>query len=741
MEKRTITRTFKVEGMSCSGCARRIEENLQRLDGVIYARVNIATEKATVTYNPDKVGVEDITTLVENIGYKLLEEEEEKEDKSRIGFYKKKFFASLIFTIPGTILMLLEMSKVIMIPYFDIVQIVLSLPVIFWIGLYIVVSALKSMRHLTFGMDVLIALGTLSSLTTGILKIIGFNIENYALIGAMIMTFHLLGRYLEALAKGKTLDALKELIQLSAKTARIIREGKEVEIPIEELNINDIVIVRPGEKIPSDGVVIEGETYIDESMVTGESMPTRKMVGDNVIGATINQLGTIKVKITKIGKDTFLAQIIRLIESVQESKVPVQELADRITGIFVPTVLFISTGVFLFWLLFPQLGASVLGRMSSLIPWIKFEDNLLSQAISAMIATLVIACPCALGLATPTALVVGTGIGAKRGILIRTGEAIERLKDVDTVIFDKTGTLTSGKPEVSYIWSRLDIKEFLRIISSIEYNSEHPLARAIVNYAQKNEIVSERIESFKYMPGKGVTATLEGRSYIIGNKNFLSENGYDVSLYNEMIEMLEKDRVTVILVADEKDIIGAIGISDALRDNASYVINALKKLNLEVIVITGDNKANADIMREKLGVDRVIAEVLPQDKVGIIKDLQGQRRVVAMVGDGINDAPALRQADVGIAMGSGTDIAIESGDIVLVNNDLYNVIRAIKLSRETFKRIKQNLFWAFFYNIIAIPIAGLGLLHPVIAEMAMVFSSINVILNSLRLRRVNLDEP
>lgn len=740
MERKTVTQTFKVEGMSCAGCARRIEENLQRFDGIIYARVNIATEKATVTYDSDKVSVKEIIRLVESIGYKLLEEETDKKE-DRIDFYKKRFFYSLLFTIPGTILMLLEMFNIIVIPYFDIIQLMLSLPVIFGIGLPIVVSAMKSITHLTFGMDVLITLGTLSSFTTGILKLTGFNVENYALIGAMIMTFYLLGRYLEALAKSRTLNAIEELIKLGTKDARIIRGGEEIEIPVEELNIGDIAIVRPGEKIPSDGIVIEGDTYVDESMVTGESMPVKKTIGDSVIGATINQLGTVKIRITKVGEDTFLAQIIKLVESIQENKVPIQELADRITGIFVPIVILISIGVFSFWILFPQLGLSILDKMSFLIPWIKPGDNILSQAISAMIATLVIACPCALGLATPTALIVGTGIGAKRGILIRTGEAIEKLKDVDTIVFDKTGTLTLGKPEVSYIWSKLDVGEFLKIISSMEYNSEHPLAKAIVNYAKKKGINPVKLESFSYIPGKGITATLEEKDYIAGSKYFLLENGYDISPYDEMIEMLEKDRVTVVLVADRKDVIGVIGISDLLRDNANYVVKTLKDLGLEIIVLTGDSKTNASVIREKLEVDQVIAEVLPQDKVGIIKELQEQGRVVVMVGDGINDAPALRQADIGIAVGSGTDIAIEAGDIVLVNNDLYNVVRAIRLSKETFRKIKQNLFWAFFYNTIAIPIAGLGLLHPVIAEIAMSFSSINVILNSLRLRRVNLDEP
>jgi len=739
MENREITKIFKVEGMSCAGCARNIEETLKRVPGVVYASVNFATENAVVVYDPGKVKPADLAKKVETIGYRLMEDARKEIDEDYVRMMRERFLYALSFTIPGVILMLLEMSKF-TIPYSGIIQVLISSFVIFWIGSQIMKSFIRSIVHGVFGMDVLIGLGTITSLLTGIMNIVGFNISNYALIGAMIMMFHLLGRYLEAMAKGKAIGAIKELVKLGAKKANVIRDDREIEIPIEELEIGDIVIVKPGEKVPSDGIIIEGDTYIDESMVTGESIPVRKSIGDRVIGATVNQLGSIKVRIDKLGKDTFLSQIIRLVEEAQGSKIPIQELADKITGIFVPIVLLISLGVFLFWILFPEVGRHILLRFSPVIPWVNLGSNVLSQAISAMVATLVIACPCALGLATPTALMVGSGVSAQKGILIKSGEAVQRMKDIDVLIFDKTGTLTVGKPSVTYLWSKLDEREFLEIVASIENSSEHPLAKAIVEYAIEKGIVPKPVSTFSAVPGRGGKAILNNRTYTIGNKNFLIENGYDVSLYEERLNSLERESNSVVLVADDLGIIGFIGVSDILKDDSKEVIKTLKRLGLKVIVLTGDNASIASAIKDKLEIDHIIAEVLPEDKMRIIKTLQGQGHKVAMVGDGINDAPALRQADVGIAMGIGTDIAIEAGDIVLINGDIKNVVRAILLSREIFRRIKQNLFWAFFYNVIAIPVAGLGLLHPVIAELAMAFSSINVITNSLRLKGVKLDE-
>lgn len=737
MEDRNITQIFKVDGMSCAGCARSIEKGLKRKDGIIDIRVSIATEKAIVTYDPDKITLDEILDSVESLGYRFLEDKDE-EDK-QLEAARRRVFSALILTLPGIIFMLMDMTGLLRFNYSDLVQTILSIPVIFWSGRYVIKSFFNSVKNKIFGMDVLIGLGSIASFSTGIMQLLGFNISNYALVGAMIMTIHLLGRYLETMAKGRANKAIRSLIELGAKKANVIREGKEIEVPIEDLYIGDIVIVRPGEKIPSDGVIIEGETYIDESMVTGEPIPVRKTVGDPVIGSTINQLGVVKVKITKLGKDTFLSQIVRLVEEANSSKVPIQELADRITGIFVPTILVISLGVFLFWLLFPELGRSILMRFSHLLPWINLNNTVLSQAISAMISTLVIACPCALGLATPTALMVGNGISAKLGILIRNGKVIQLMKDVNIVVFDKTGTLTKGKPEVTYVWSRLEEKEFLKVVSSIENASEHPLAKAIVNYANDKGVSPGDINSFEVIPSRGIKASLDGRNYLIGSISFFLDDGYDISMYRERINGLEKDGNSIILVAEDSEIIGIIGVSDTLKDNSKEAIDRLKSLNISTILLTGDNLKTALAIKERLGLDDVIAEVLPQDKMKIIKDLQAKGNIVAMVGDGINDAPALRQADVGIAIGTGTDIAIESGDIVIVNGDVLNIPRAILLSREIFKKIKQNLFWAFFYNTISIPIAGLGLLHPIIAELAMAFSSINVITNSLRLRRIRLE--
>lgn len=730
-----VTKTFKVKGMSCAGCARKIENNLNKIDGV-YATVNIATEKAIVTYDPEKAREKELFDLVESLGYKLIDDTEED---SQMDLVKKRFLISVAFTLPGIVIMIIDMLNLLEIPYIDLIQIFISVPVIFWAGFHIIKSSIVSISHRTFGMDVLISLGTLASFMTGVIRLLGFNIANYALVGAMIMTIHLLGRYLETLAKGRATRAISQLLELGVKKANVIRDGEEIEVPVEELKIGDVVIVRPGGKIPSDGVIVEGDTYIDESMVTGEPIPVKKTIGDSVIGATINQSGVIKVRITRLGKDTFLSQIIRLVEEAQGSKVPIQELADRITGIFVPVVLVISLGVFLFWLIYPEAGRAILVNFSSIFPWINLENNTISQAISVMVSTLVIACPCALGLATPTALIVGSGIGAEKGILIRSGKSIEIMKDVNTIVFDKTGTLTKGRPEVTYIWSKLNSEEFLRIIASIENNSEHPLARAIVEYAIKKNIPLVKVESFVSIPGRGIRASLDGKEYLVGSVNFLIENGYDPSIYGERLGALERETNSIILAADETEILGIVGVSDAPKDNAREVIEELKSLHIKTIMLTGDSKKNALYMKEKLGLDDVIADVLPQEKMMIIKQLQSQGRVIAMVGDGINDTPALKQADVSIAMGTGTDIAIEAGDIVLVNGDISNVLNAIKLSKEIFKKIRQNLFWAFFYNIIAIPLAGLGLLHPVIAEIAMAFSSINVITNSLRLRRFNFD--
>ncbi|MGC8716609.1 MAG: heavy metal translocating P-type ATPase [bacterium] len=731
---------FSIEGMSCAGCAHTIEKALNNTRGVYRASINFTVEKAYVSYDPTLINPNRLREIVNALGYRAVfgDERSSKGGEIHIENVRNRMLWSWILTGPLALIMIFNMFRHIMLPYFDIIQIVISFLVIFWIGKEIIRSAINSILNRTLGMDVLIGLGTVTSFLTGIINLLGVDIADYSLIGAMIMSFYLLGRYLELSAKEKVSQAIKQLVELGAKDAKVIRGGKEISIPVDALEIGDILIVRPGEKIPTDGILIEGTTYVNESMITGEPMPVRKTIGDEVIGATINQLGVIKVKVTRLGNDTFLSQIIRLVEEAQGTKVPIQKLADKITLIFVPTVLALSIISFLLWLIFPQWGRSILMFLAPYIPWINLTLNPISQAVTVAISTLVIACPCALGLATPTALMVGGGIGARNGILIRNGEAIQIMKDVDAIVFDKTGTITKGVPEVTYISSMIDEDKFLKIIASIENNSEHPLGKAIVDYAREKSIELLDVDDFDVIPGKGVVAGIEGNRYVIGNIHFLIERGYDLSYYRREIEMLEHSGDSIILLADDNRILGILGISDSLKEDSTRIIRDIKSMGMKTIMLTGDNRNTALAIATRIGIDDVISDVLPEQKLNIIKELQSKGFVVAMVGDGINDAPSLEQADVGIAMGTGADIAIESGDIVLVKGDISGVVKAIRLSRETFKKIKQNLFWAFFYNVIAIPIASLGLLHPVIAELAMAFSSINVIANSLRLRRVRL---
>lgn len=731
--------SFNIEGMSCTVCAQIIEDALNNTVGVYKADVNFATERAYISFDPTLITPERLADIVEELGYRLVSDETTLEgEASYVDEARRKMVWAWVLTGPSSIIMIFDMYKHLILPYFDMVQILISFLVIFWIGGNVIRAAMSSILNGILGMDILIALGTIASFITGLINLFGINISSYALVGAMIMSFHLLGRYLELSSKGRASQAIKQLAELGAKNARVIRDGKEMDTPVGDLKIGDILIVRPGEKVPTDGVVVEGDTYIDESMVTGESMPTRITTGDVVIGGTINQLGAIKMKVTKLGKETFLSKIIQLIEEAQGTKVPIQRLADKITRIFVPIVLTVSTLAFLFWMIFPQSGRNILLFVAPYIPWINLGLNPISQAVAVAISTLVIACPCALGLATPTALIVGSGIGARNGILIRNGEAIQKMKEVNAIVFDKTGTITKGTLEVTYISSSIDEKEFLTIIASIENNSEHPLGKVIVDYARKRSIEFLNLSSFEVVPGKGIRSSIGGNRYIVGSVYFLRESGYDLSLYEEKVKELEQSSNSVILLADNVKILGIIGVSDTLKENSADTVREIKNMGIRTIMLTGDNKHTALAIADKVGIEEVISDVLPEQKVNIIKGLQQRGFIVAMVGDGINDAPSLEYADVGISIGTGTDIAIESGDIILVKGDISGVVKAIRLSRGTFKKIRENLFWAFFYNIIAIPIASLGLLHPVIAELAMAFSSINVITNSLRLRRIKL---
>ena len=730
------TTTLGVKGMTCASCAVTVKKAIEKTPGVVNANVNLATNKATFTFDPNIISIDEIAKNVSKTGYAL--EVNIGKEVDELALAKKRMLLAIALIIPETVLMLIDMIWPNAIPYIDVISLIVAFPLIFIAGFTIIKTAFKALIHGNTNMDLLITMGVLASFATGIMKIAGMNIVNFAFIGGKIMFFQLIGKYLEALAKGRASRAIKSLLELGAKTARIIIDGQEVEVGTSNLDIGDIMVIRPGEKIPTDGVIIEGETTIDESMATGESMPVLKKLNDEVIGGTINQMGSIKVKVIKVGEDTFLSQLIKLVEEAQGSKVPIQEFADRITSYFVPVVLLLSIAVFLLWFFFPEAGKNLITWGAKFIPWINPGLNRVSMAIFASIATLVIACPCALGLATPTALMVSGGLGAKNGILIRNGEAIETMKEVDTIVFDKTGTLTIGKPTVTDIFDILKDKSGLSILASLENYSEHPIAKAIVEKAKNEKTELMAVEGFTAIPGTGVRGSIEGKNYFAGKpKEVFNENSGSKEL-EDFVDKLESEGKTVIILKELDKLISAVGVMDTIKDDSKNLIDMIKTFNIKPVMLTGDNKTTANFIARKAGIDTIFAEVLPKDKLDIVKKLQQEGHIVAMVGDGVNDAPAIKQANVGIAMGSGSDIAIEAGDIVLIKGNLANVLKAIKLSRATFRKIKQNLFWALFYNIIAIPIASIGFLHPIIAEIAMAFSSINVVTNSIRLNKVNL---
>ncbi|MEK6726373.1 MAG: heavy metal translocating P-type ATPase [Deltaproteobacteria bacterium] len=743
---KTTTVTLAVEGMTCASCVMTIENALNNADGVAKAGINFATEKVTIEYDPKILDEKGLARIVEDVGYRipLTKVAEEEKDIKKMSSASFKMRSAWGFSSPIILFMVLHMVFGYHIPGFDWFMILLALPVVFWNGSDTLIGAMKATRNLTPNMDTLIAMGTGVAFITGPVRLAGFPIENYSGIAAMIMAFHLTGRYIEALAKGRASLAIKKLLQLGAKSARVIVNGEEKEIPVEQLKVGDIMVVKPGEKIPTDGIITEGQSQIDESMATGESMPVGKKVGDMVIGATVNQMGLLKVKADKVGKDTFLSNVIKLVEECQGSKVPIQEFADKVTAFFVPSVLVIALATVILWLTFPSLFISIIQRSSSFVPWVNPSQNILSLAIFAGIAVLVIACPCALGLATPTALMVGSGLGAEHGILIRKGEAIQTMKEIKAVVFDKTGTITKGRPEVTDIivargqGAGGSEEEVLRLAASVESGSEHPLATAIVNGAQDRKIRIGALSDFTAIAGHGVRGKIDGMSVLVGNQKLMKDSGIDSSAVISDLHRLEDEAKTAMLVAVDGKIAGIISVADTLKEDSVKAIEELKKMGLLTVMLTGDNRRTAEAIAQSVGISRVISEVLPQDKVSEIKKVQMEIGMTAMVGDGINDAPALTQANVGIAIGTGTDIAIEASDVTLVRGELSGVVSAIKLSRATFRKIRQNLFWAYFYNTIAIPIAIFGLLHPVIAEAAMAFSSINVITNSMRLRKAKL---
>ena len=758
--------TFPVGGMTCAACVTHVERALAGVPGVLSVNVNMATEKASVEYISTAAGLPDLRRAVAEAGYEVLRSPEDAalEDVSRPGTFdqdteevrkmqaaRRKMLMAWLFTGPIILWMLPEMLVGLAWPnetIFKLGMLLLAAPVLFWVGRRTYAAAWRSSIHGAPNMDALIALGTGASFLTGIATFFA-SIPTYAGVSAMIMAFHLTGRYVEASAKGRASQSIRKLLELGAKTARILVDDSEREVPIDEVQVGDMMVIRPGEKIPTDGVVFAGESAVDESMATGESMPVNKTPGDEVIGATVNQDGMLRVRATRVGKDTFLAQVVRLVEQAQGTKVPIQAFADRVTAVFVPVVLGIALLTFLIWFIFPDVLRPGVEWAASFLPWVDPSLNAFTLALITTVSVLVIACPCALGLATPTALMVGSGIGAENGILIRSGEAIQAMRDVRVVVFDKTGTLTTGKPEVtdvvvsnplSQIWKGGQGGEgLLRWAASVEVGSEHPLGRAIVTRAEVEGIGLGELSAFEAQRGKGVRGVVGGKNVLVGSRTLLDEHGVAVAVLEDEMRRLEDEGKTAMLVAVDGELLGLLAVADTLEDDAVDVVRELRAMGLQTVMLTGDNQRTAQAIARQVGIDRILAEVLPEDKLIEVRRLQKiTDGLVAMVGDGINDAPALTQADVGIAIGTGTDIAIEAADITLVRGELSGVLSAVKLSRATFDKVVQGLFWAFFYNVVMIPLAILGMMHPVLAEIAMAASSVTVITNANLLRRVDI---
>ncbi|AFK86342.1 MULTISPECIES: heavy metal translocating P-type ATPase [Thermoanaerobacterium] len=715
-------------GMSCASCATKIEKTLNKLPGVYKANVNFATEEASVEYNSDAISVEQMAKAIRDIGYDAKEKKDnaldyEKDERdAEIKRTKTMVIISSILTFPLLLAMILKVFKlpagILEVPWF---QILLATPVQFIIGYRYYKGAWHNLKNMSANMDTLVALGTSAAYFYSLYNVFTkpmSEVHNYLYFeaSAVVITLITLGKMLEAIAKGKTSEAIKKLMGLQAKTARVIRNGEEIDIPIEEVKVGDVVIVRPGEKIPVDGVIVEGSSAIDESMITGESIPVDKNVNDEVIGATINKTGTFKFKATKVGKDTVLSQIIKMVEDAQGSKAPIQEIADKVSGVFVPVVIGIAVITFLIWYL-------VLG-------------NLNAGVISA-VSVLVIACPCALGLATPTSVMVGTGKGAENGILIKGGEYLQKAKEINAIVLDKTGTITKGEPVVTDVISFSQLKEddLLYIAGIAEKNSEHPLGKAIVNKSKEKCEKLPDPSKFETIPGYGICAIINEKEYYIGNRRLMDRQSVDISDIKHYLEDLESEGKTVMILSSEGKVLGVIAVADVPKEDSAKAIQELKALNIDVYMITGDNAKTAEAIAKQVGIAHVLAEVLPEKKAEEVIKLQKQGKIVAMVGDGINDAPALAQSDLGIAIGTGTDVAIETSDITLISGSLMSLVTAIKLSRATMRNIYQNLFWAFIYNTIGIPFAAAGLLNPAIAGGAMAFSSVSVVSNALRLRR------
>lgn len=738
--KNIKTHTYRVEGMTCAVCAGRVEKVTKKIEGVQDSVVNLTTEKMSITVDDDIVTYGDIKRAVEKAGYKLVREEEKENTEKKLSDKDKllrRLIFSCIFTIP---LLIVTMGHMVGMPLpkiidpmvnpmnFAVFQIILTVPVMA-IGYKFYLIGFKNLIKLSPNMDSLIAVGTSAAFlysVFGMYKIAtgdtSYAMHLYFEAAVTILTLITLGKYLEAISKGKTSEAIKKLMGLAPKTATIIREGNEIVIPIDEVVVGDIILVKPGEKLPVDGEVIEGSTAIDESMLTGESIPVEKIVGSNVIGASINKTGFIKYKATKVGRDTALSQIIKLVEDAQGSKAPIAKMADVISAYFVPIVI----GLAIF----------------SAIAWLIAGETPVF-ALTIFISVLVIACPCALGLATPTAIMVGTGKGAENGVLIKGGEALEITHKINTIVFDKTGTITEGKPVVTDIVSRGKENDILlALAASAEKGSEHPLGEAIVRAAIEKNIELKSLENFNAIPGHGIEVVIENESILLGNLKLMKERSIDIGELMVEADRLANEGKTPMFIAINNSLEGIIAVADTVKPSSINAIKELHNMGIKVAMITGDNKKTAEAIAKQVGIDIVLSEVLPEDKANEVKKLQGKDEKVAMVGDGINDAPALAQADIGIAIGSGTDVAIESADIVLMRSDLMDVIVAIKLSKATIRNIKQNLFWAFGYNVLGIPVAmgvlhifGGPLLNPMIAAAAMSLSSVSVLANALRLKK------
>ena len=725
---------LKISGMHCAGCVGSVEGALRKVEGVEEAIVNLTLEKATISGSVDS---ENLLSAVEKTGYgaELLKSEAFLNLQVKIDEKVETAFSQMTaawgFTIPTMIWMGIHMISGKTWPSMEGMEFgifILSAIVCFVPGRVTLMSAWKSAIYLSPNMDVLIALGSLAALSTGIINSY-IEIHSFAGIAGMIMSFHLTGRYIETKARGRSSEAIQKLISLGAKQATVLNmENNEVHIDVRSLVVGQIMIVRAGEVVPTDGIIKEGCATIDVSIVTGESVPVTKNIGDNVIGGTICSDSTIKVEVTKIGAETFLAKVIQMVEHAQTTKVPIQVFADRVVAIFVPVILALAISTFFVWNFFPNQMKQLAQIFSDIFPWINLGLSPMGMAIYAAIAVLVIACPCALGLATPTALMVGTGLGAENGILIRDGAAIQKLNEVNLILFDKTGTLTSGKPNVKKVHQISNIMEndLIRMAASLEKESTHPLANAIVKLAEEKELGLDPVSEIEVMSGKGISGKYGSATLKVGSASFID--------YTTELAM----GGTPVFLSLNDECIAIFEIEDAVRSDSAETISSLKSAGYKCVLVTGDKKNIADTLSTQLDIDYVHAEVLPDEKANIVNSYQNEGFVVAMVGDGINDAPAIAQADVGIAMGSGTDIAIETGEIVLAKSDLSAVLRATQLANATFNTIKQNLFWAFIYNIVAIPLAFAGLLHPVIAEAAMALSSISVVGNSNRLKSVNL---